>query len=81
VTASLIVSCFISIPSAGEGNDAKKDFDIPAGIALETIKEFSEQSGAEVLYSTADLRGIYTKPVKGCFTPSKALDRLLEGTP
>jgi outer membrane receptor protein involved in Fe transport len=81
VRSALIVFGLASLLSAVEPDGTKKHYDIPASTALEAIKAFSEQSGADVLYSAADLAAIKTNPVKGDFTASEALDRLIAGTP
>ncbi len=59
----------------------KKPFDIPAGSAAAALKQFSAQSGRQVLYSNADLAGISTNAVKGDYPVRVALEQLLIGTP
>jgi len=73
----LLVSFGLSLAVQAED----KSFDISAGPALETLKVFSAQSGAEVLYSAAALRGVRTNELKGVLPTAAALDRLLSGTP
>jgi len=55
-------------------------FSIPAGLARETLKQFSTQSGLEVVYPAEIVRGVRTREVKGEIAPVEALARLLEGT-
>lgn len=55
-------------------------FDIAGAPADQALKQFSQQSGQEVLFSPALTRGVRTQPVKGTLAPAEALDRLLAGT-
>ena len=65
---------------AANALDQRKDYDIPAGDAKETLKQFSEVSSRETLSSPAVVRGIKTRTVKGSFTPEEALDAMLADT-
>ncbi|MCX6934144.1 MAG: carboxypeptidase regulatory-like domain-containing protein, partial [Verrucomicrobia bacterium] len=56
-------------------------FDIPADTAEQSLKQFTKQSRAEVVYAAEVARGVLTPAVKGTLTPSDALTRLLAGTP
>lgn len=58
----------------------KKSFDVPAGVAPASLKQFAEQAGGHVLYSVDDVTGVKTLAVKGEFTPREALNRMLAGT-
>jgi hypothetical protein len=64
---------------AAEG-EAKKSFDIPPGDAVRTLKQFSVQSGSQVIFPEDAIEGAKTNAVKGAFTPSEAIKRLLSGT-
>lgn len=74
----------ILLPSPARGSAAesspKKSFDIPAGDAAVALKQFSAQSGAQVIFPEDAIEGTQTKSLKGAFTPAEALDRLLSGT-
>jgi hypothetical protein len=59
---------------------AKKAFDIPAGEAAHALKQFSAQSGAQVIFPEDAIEGARTNALKGAFTPAEAMDRLLSGT-
>jgi hypothetical protein len=79
---SLGFCCAVLFPlavCAAEGG-AKKSFDIPAGDAARTLKQFSVQSGAQVIFPEDAIEGAKTNAVKGAFTPSEAIRRLLSGT-
>jgi iron complex outermembrane recepter protein len=58
-----------------------RSFDIPGTMAAAALKQFSFQSGQQVLYSSDDVAGVATNPVRGNFTVQGALDRMLAGTP
>src|SRR5947207_3403855 len=58
----------------------KKDFDIPAGTAERSLRLFSTQSGAELVYPAEIVRGVPTPEVKGEMTAAQALGRLLTGS-
>lgn len=58
----------------------KKTFDIPAGTADKSLKQFTAQSGAEVIYPAEIVRGVKTPAVKGEMTLEEAIQRLLADT-
>jgi hypothetical protein len=55
-------------------------FDLPAGTAEKSLKQFSEQAGKEVLFATQIAKAVRTQPVKGEMTARDAIDRMLVGT-
>ncbi len=59
---------------------AHQDFDIPAGSAVATLKQFAAQSGQQLLYSPDDVSGVQTQAIKGEFTPLAALAQMLAQT-
>lgn len=61
---------------------AKKPFDISAGPAPETLKQFSAQIGPDerLLYAVASVNGVNTRAVKGELTAREALERMLVNT-
>jgi iron complex outermembrane receptor protein len=61
--------------------ETRKAFDIPAGDALASLKQFPAQSGEQLLYAAAAVEGVTTNAVKGDFTPREALDRMVKDTP
>lgn len=69
----LAFSAFAAAPS-------KKPFDVPAGLAEESLKRFSAQSGLEVLFVSDRVANVRTNAVKGDFTPREAIDLLLADT-
>lgn len=64
----------------GAESTSKKSFTIPAGTADKSLKQFSTQSGVEVVYPAEMARGVRTPEVKGDMTPAEAVARLLDGT-
>jgi outer membrane receptor protein involved in Fe transport len=60
--------------------DVSRRFNIPAGDATQTLKQFSRASGVEVLYPVDSVRGVRTNPVVGQRTAREALQALLAGT-
>ncbi|HUR57619.1 MAG TPA: TonB-dependent receptor, partial [Opitutaceae bacterium] len=73
--AALCTAAFLAAAEA-----PKRSFDLPAGPAGQSLKLFSEQSGSGLLVSTDLTQGVTTNTVRGAFTPSEALDRMLAGT-
>ncbi len=59
---------------------AKRSYDVPAGDAAKTLKEFSAQAGAQIAYPSAKVRGVQTNAVKGSLTAREALEQMLAGT-
>jgi iron complex outermembrane receptor protein len=57
-----------------------KSFSIPASTADRSLKEFSSQSGVELVHPGEIVRGVRTPAVTGDLTPGVALSRLLRGT-
>ena len=58
----------------------KKVFSIPAMTADKSLKLFVAQSGMEVVYPAAVVKGVRTRGVKGSMIPAEAMKRLLDGT-
>jgi len=58
----------------------KKNFDVPSGSALVTLKQFSAQAGGRLLYSVDAVDGVRTRAVKGAASPRDALETMLADT-
>ncbi len=58
----------------------RKSYRVPTGEASATLKQFTEQSGEQVVYLVNDVRGVTTKEVVGDFTAREALNRMVAGT-
>lgn len=78
-TASL---AFVLIFTAGAwaAEVAKKNYQLPAGDAVVTLKRFSEQSGEQLVYPVDAVRGVQTNALSGELTARDALGRLVAGT-
>jgi len=74
----LFFACLILPLAAAE---PKRFFDIPAGTAERTLREFATQSGVEVLFATEAAAGVQTNSVKGDFAARDAVQQMLQGTP
>ena len=83
-TLSLFVRVFalgaMIFSAARAADEAKKNYDLPAGDAAGVLKQFSEVSGRETLFAADVVRGVRTAAVQGEFTPKEALDRMLANT-
>jgi hypothetical protein len=79
---TLCVFTLFSFPPPLRAVDAtgKRTFDVAAGDAPASFKQFAQQAGVELLYSPKEIAGAKTNAVKGYFTPHDALRKLLEGT-
>ncbi len=58
----------------------RKPYDIPAGDAAATLRQFIQQSGEQVVFLVNKVRGVTTHAVAGEFEARAALDRMLAGT-
>jgi iron complex outermembrane receptor protein len=65
-------------PAAGE---APIPFDIPAQDLPRALAAFTAQSHIQVLYEGDVAQGLRSTPLKGVYTPEKALNMLLTATP
>lgn len=61
-------------------DEAKKNYDIPAGDAASALKEFSRISGRETLFAAEAVRGVKTPAIRGELTAQEAIDALLTDT-
>jgi outer membrane receptor protein involved in Fe transport len=66
--------------AAWAADDTKKNFDVPAGDAIATLKQAAQQGGVEIMFPAATVQGVKTNPVKGELGAGDALDRMLNGT-
>jgi iron complex outermembrane receptor protein len=67
-------------PPAAFAADKPAAFNVPAGDAAVTLKQFAEQSGQAVVYMVDAVRGVKTNAVKGSLAPREALEQLLAGS-
>ena len=78
--AAFVCALGLLLATGGFAAEAKKAFDIPAGEALTSLKQFAAQSGEQLLYSAEAVQGVSTRAVKGTLAPREALDQMVSGT-
>ncbi|MBI5692239.1 MAG: hypothetical protein HZC55_19320 [Verrucomicrobia bacterium] len=59
---------------------SRRSFNLPAGAAGETLKQFAAQAGREIVFAPEAIGSVPTKAVSGTFTAREALDRMLAGS-
>lgn len=75
-----LVLISLTINLAAFAAEATKTFNLPAGDAAQTLKQFSVQAGREIVFAPAAVAAVKTKEVKGDLAPKAALDALLADT-
>lgn len=60
--------------------EARVAFDLPAGEASQTLKQFAQQAKREILFPVQPVGGVRTNAVHGELSAREAIDRLLAGT-
>ncbi len=60
--------------------ETTKRFDISAGDAFTTLRQFAVQSGEQLIYQADSLEGVRTDAVRGRYTSREALGRMLVRT-
>lgn len=77
----ILAALILLVPNLSLADEAEiRQYDLPAGDAADTLRQFAEQSGEQIVYLVDSLRGRKTAPLRGEFPPRQALERLLEGT-
>lgn len=59
----------------------RRTFDIPAGRAERSLRQYSAQAGVQLVYPTAVVRDVQTRAVKGRYTDREALEHMFASTP
>jgi hypothetical protein len=75
-----LAALFALAVSLGFAAEAVRSFDIPAGDAATTLKQAAKQGGVEIVFPATTVRGVQTAAVKGDFSATEALNRMLAGT-
>jgi iron complex outermembrane receptor protein len=79
--AVLAIACWVLFaPFAALAEQPLLDFDLPAGNASLTLRQFSRQAGIPIFYLVDAVRGERTPAVHGRFAPERALEAMLAGT-
>ncbi|HEY4246707.1 MAG TPA: TonB-dependent siderophore receptor [Lacunisphaera sp.] len=76
--ALLVLAASAVLAPAAE--PVQKAYDIPAGDAATTLKQFVEQSGAEVVFLVNKVHGVTTNALHGEYEARVALEHMLAGT-
>jgi len=76
-----LLFAFILIAVTAWAQEGRRAFDVPAGDAEQTLREFSTQSGVQVIFPTQPVRGVATRAVRGEYSASEAISAMLAGTP
>lgn len=66
--------------NAGAAESAKKTFNVPAGNAEATLREFSKQAGVQIVFDVDKVSGVRTAVVQGDYEPREALSRMFVRT-
>lgn len=69
------------VPLVAAETSAPRKFDVPAGSAERTLRQFSAQAGVELIYSTDAVKGVATRAVRGELSAVNALEQMLADTP
>jgi outer membrane receptor protein involved in Fe transport len=67
-----LAACVTASPVLGAQAEARRPFDIPAQRASDAFQALARQSGLQVIFPYALLRGRTTPPLVGQYTPSQA---------
>ncbi len=77
--ASLVLTLLLAA-GAFAADAVRIAFDLPAGDATQSLKQFAQQARREILFPVQSVSGVRTNAVAGELTVSEALARLLAGT-
>jgi iron complex outermembrane recepter protein len=81
VRVLLLLATWLAIDRVGWAVDeSKRVYNLPAGEAAVTLRQFADVSGREVLFAAEVVRGVRTRQVRGEYSAPEAIDRMLEGT-
>lgn len=76
----VILTVIAAFASSLQAAPAKRVYNIEAGDAAQTLRQFVDQSGEQVIYVVPKVRGVRTNSVRGEYTVREVLQRLLERT-
>ncbi len=80
VALALSMSGLVTTAAESTSADVAVAFDLPAAAASKSLRQFAEQSGLDVVFSTEATARVQTNAVRGSYAPGDALARLLRGT-
>lgn len=76
----LLLPFLVIVVPASAADTSSKTFNVPAGEASATLRQFAQQAGQQVVFAVRDVRGVQTVEVKGHLPVRVALDRMLANT-
>ncbi|MEM9157926.1 MAG: STN domain-containing protein [Verrucomicrobiota bacterium] len=60
--------------------EGARDFELPAGNAAQTLKQFAKQAEVEIIFNADSVKGVQTNAVRGAMSPRLALEAMVKGT-
>lgn len=79
-SSRMLVCVVLVVVAAVAAQEPRWHFDLPAGDAAITLRQFAEVTGREILFAAEAVRGVQTAPVRGEFNATEALQRMLANT-
>jgi iron complex outermembrane recepter protein len=76
----LIVLVALVPAMRGTASTVKRHYEVSAGDAANTLRQFVAQSGEQIVYLLPRVRGVKTNALKGEFTAREALEQMLANT-
>ncbi|HEX3731285.1 MAG TPA: TonB-dependent receptor [Opitutaceae bacterium] len=74
-----LAACFLAFSFSARADDTRA-FDVPAGAADQTLKQFATQAAREIVFAPETVGGVQTNAIQGQLTPQDAIDRMLANT-
>lgn len=75
-----LIWCFLLVSTVDAADGDRTRYDIPAGEAAVTFRQYTAISGHDILFAAEAVRGVRTTAVNGEYTPAAALEQMLAGT-
>jgi hypothetical protein len=76
----LILGLAVLPPLRAAEPSAKVAFDIPAGLAADTLKRAAQQARLEIAFPAETVRGVNTRAIRGDYGPVEAMNLMLGGS-
>lgn len=76
----MMAGVFLVTVSVQAAEAALRSYDIPGGVAAETLKIAAEQGRMELVYTPETVVGAWTQALNGHFQAREALEQMLQGT-
>ena len=76
----LLLSLACSVALAAQAQAVSGPINVPAGDLSSALNTLARQSGTQLVYHAAQLRGMQTPGVQGATSTSQALETLLQGS-